>query len=72
MPKPRRFSDGRARGQCIVNEDGERIVDTSIDAYDDAGGADFLIGYARWLLKASEWLKEEKQDEHRRTRETVR
>lgn len=71
MAKPRKFSDGRSRGQCIVNEDGERIVDTSIDAYDDIGGAEFLVSYAKWLLKAAEWLKEEK-DEHRRTGAAVR
>lgn len=58
MPKPRRFSVGHARGQCVVNDDGERIVDTAIDAYDDAEGADILVGYAKWLLKAAKWLKE--------------
>lgn len=55
--KPRRFSSDHARAECVVTVDGEKIVDTSIDMYDDKTSADELVRYAKWLLKAAKWLK---------------
>jgi hypothetical protein len=61
MSKPRRFSsnDLQARGECLVDEDGNRVVDLRMDAYDDKAAASELRRYAEWLVKASRWLEEQ-------------
>jgi len=58
--KPRAFKSDVfvVRAECVVSEDGERTVDTSIDLFDDATTADDLKRYGQWLIKASKWLKE--------------
>lgn len=58
--KPRAFKSDLfvVRAECVVGEDGERAVDTSIDLFDDATTADDLKRYGQWLIKASKWLKE--------------
>ena len=58
--KPRAFraDSFQVRAECVISEDGERTVDTSIDLFDDATTADDLKRYGQWLIKASKWLKE--------------
>lgn len=58
--KPRAFKaeSFQVRAECVISEDGERTVDTSIDLFDDATTADDLKRYGQWLIKASKWLKE--------------
>lgn len=58
--KPRAFrsSTFTVRGECVTGVDGEKIVDTSIDLFDDKTTADDLKRYGQWLIKASKWLKE--------------
>ena len=58
--KPRAFRSDVfvVRAECVVSEDGERTVDTSIDLFDDRTTADDLRRYGEWLIKASKWLKE--------------
>jgi hypothetical protein len=58
--KPRAFRSDVfvVRAECVISEDGERTVDTSIDLFDDATTADDLKRYGQWLIKASKWLKE--------------
>jgi hypothetical protein len=46
------------RASCVVGDDGERTVDTSIDLFDDKTSADDIKRYGQWLIKASKWLKE--------------
>jgi len=60
--KPRKFNSPTisARAECVIGVDGERIVDTSIELFDDATTADELKRYGQWLIKASKWLKEKK------------
>jgi hypothetical protein len=59
MSKPRKFSSReiQARGECLVN-DGEKIVDIRLDAYDDAASSSELRRYAEWLKKAADWLED--------------
>lgn len=63
--KPRDFKSDLfvVRASCVVCEDGQRCVDTSIDLYDDKTTADEIKRYGQWLIKASKWLKEEKKCE---------
>ena len=58
--KPRAFKSYTfvVRGECVTGVDGEKIVDTSIDLFDDKTTADDLKRYGQWLIKASKWLKE--------------
>lgn len=58
--KPRAFKSDvfPVRAECVVSEDGERTVDTSIDLFDDKTTADDLKRYGQWLIKAAKWLKE--------------
>ena len=58
--KPRAFKSDlfAVRAECVISEDGERTVDTSIDLFDDATTADDITRYGQWLIKASKWLKE--------------
>ena len=58
--KPRKFNSPAisARAECVIGVDGEKIVDTSIDLFDDKTTADDLKRYGQWLIKASKWLKE--------------
>lgn len=62
--KPRAFRSDLfvVRAECVVSEDGERTVDTSIDLFDDKTSADDIKRYGQWLIKAAKWLKEEKSD----------
>lgn len=59
MPKPRKFAGDGARGECVVNDDGDRIIDASIDIYDDIASVDRVVSFSKWLAKAAKWLKEE-------------
>lgn len=59
--KPRDFRSlplGGARGSCGFDVSGDRVVDTSIDLYDDKSCVRELVRYSRWLAKAASWLKE--------------
>ena len=58
--KPRDFRSGgfSCRGRCThEGEDRSRVVDASMDVYDDATTASDMKRFARWLNKAAKWLE---------------
>ena len=57
--KPRDFKSEffTARGACVV-VDGQKVVDVSIDVYDDRASAGEFLRYGQWMIKAAKWLKE--------------
>jgi hypothetical protein len=57
--KPRKISTATSRAACVIDHDGERIVDALLDIYDGKQSADSLRRYADWLVKAAKWLEDD-------------
>lgn len=59
-PKPREFrsKEVSARAKCLTGLHGERVVDTSLDVYDDKHASRELRRYAKWLVAVADWLEE--------------
>jgi hypothetical protein len=56
--KPRKFrSQGlpSARGECVVLDDGERVVDAAFDVFDGGQSSAEIKKFARWLSRAASW-----------------
>lgn len=59
--KPRKLSIRTGgltiRGECVVLEGGERVIDTSLDLFDGGNSAAAVARYMEWLKKALKWVK---------------
>jgi hypothetical protein len=58
MSKPRKFSKPGIRAECIVADDGERIIDMSADVFDGKELSATIVALSKWLSKAAKWTKE--------------
>lgn len=55
--KPRPFqSQNSFRGTCERSLDG-RVVDVRVDLYDDRTSAADMRRFAKWLIRAADWLE---------------
>jgi hypothetical protein len=60
--KPRRLRKPFiSRCECTESEDGERIVDLSVDFFDGRHSAKDLKQLSDWLKKAASWLTEKSE-----------
>ncbi len=60
--KPRRLKKSfLSRCECTEGEDGERVVDLSVDFFDGRHSANDLKQLADWLKKAAAWLTEKSE-----------
>jgi hypothetical protein len=56
--KPRKFQPRglpSARGECVVLDDGERVVDAAFEVFDGGESAAEIKKFARWLSRAAAW-----------------
>jgi hypothetical protein len=60
--KPRRLKKPFiSRCECTESEDGERVVDLSVDFFDGRHSAKDIRQLADWLKKAAAWLTEKSE-----------
>lgn len=58
VSKPRKFRRTFVqRAECVVDDDGDKIVDFSVDLFDGRESAKDLRSLSDWLLKAAAWLE---------------
>lgn len=57
--KPRKFRSllVQARGECTTDCLGNKVVDASLDIFDDKTSAKRIREYAKWLTRAAKWLE---------------
>lgn len=57
--KPRKFRRAFVqRAECVVGDDGDKVVDFSADLFDGRESAKDLRSLSGWLLKVAAWLED--------------